>query len=388
MRTPLSSGGQGRAGCCQEASSWGYPGRRGASTGLAAGRGSLGGVMIGSSMPHAVGPQGLMSRACPGEPARAWSVRVLSCRGLTLKAPSTCATWAASPPTTAARRSRPAAARRQPPGTVRIRRPQTATRYRADHGRGPTQLGRTGIRGPGAAGRRRGRPARASSGDPRTRIGDRRGGRGAAAQAEPGQVPLPERPHLRALPGLPGRPAGSGGRGDAERRARRRGGGGSLRGRQGPDGGRGGAGPHRGRGPSPGRRGRLRRDGGAHRGHTDPAAPVTDVRPRHRQPAGRGPPGPAGDDGGLPRADGLSLRRGGPVAGRARPLYRGAGPAAGQAAPSVTSPRPYARRVSHGGRLARASCRRSGTLPTPRTPMATGTRTTAATWPSATTRPR
>ena len=77
---------------------------------------------------------------------------------------------------------------------------------------------------------------------------------------------------------------------------------GPLRGRQGPDRRGGRAGADRGRRPPAGRGGRLRGDGGAHRGHHQPPAPVTDVHPGHRQRARRSPPAPAGNDGRLPRS--------------------------------------------------------------------------------------
>ncbi len=71
-------------------------------------------------------------------------------------------------------------------------------------------------------------------------------------------VPVPGRSRLRALPGLPGRPPGPGGRRGPEHRAGRGRGAGPLRRRQGQNGRGGGAGSHRGGRPAGGCGGRLR----------------------------------------------------------------------------------------------------------------------------------
>ena len=127
MRLPFSSIEQDSADCCQRASSCRKPGSSGASIDRAAGRRGLGGIMTGFSMPH-FGQEASHSApgavpVWPGSRLPGGSAMVLSWRGLSLTARSTCGTWGTCPPRTGRRRREPACSERT---ACRICRPLTS----------------------------------------------------------------------------------------------------------------------------------------------------------------------------------------------------------------------------------------------------------------------
>ena len=208
-----------------------YPGRRGARADLAAGRGSLGGIMMAPvclTWPAATP----MSRA-PGPGPR--SARLCSCRGLNWKVPSTCATWAACRPATAARalarllRADNLQELSAADVTLLVRDLGLTTRHRLRSSaevaaEGPAPLDDV----PGV--RHVHHPVMPELGSATDAVAE-----ALLLRRDQAKSRVPARSHLRALPGLPGRPPGPGGRRGTQHRAGGGHGAGPLRGRQGPD---------------------------------------------------------------------------------------------------------------------------------------------------------